>query len=129
LSLRQAMRGPDKRVERLVRDYLNEIGYPELSYLRSEEATDLLNQVSELQASQQPPPPEPPQAAANSELAPEEAAQADLTDPPYETGKVFCKKDGDMVNRDWCSTYCDIRKRDGFCLYLGEEPPEAGGLI
>lgn len=130
LSLRQAMRGPDKRVERLVRDYLNEIGYPELSYLRSEEATDLLNQISELQASQQPPPPEPPQAAANSHPAATEGeGQADLTDPPYETGKVLCKKDGEMVNRDWCSTYCDIRKRDGFCLYLGEEPPEAGGLI
>ena len=120
----------DRSVGDKIRAALAAIGYTELSYLTHPEAEGLIAEYGTRMQTSTQTDPEPSQAAANSKpAAADEEGQAELTDPPYEAGKVFCKKDGDMVNREWCSTYCDIRKRDGFCLYLGEEPPNAGGLI
>lgn len=108
---------------------LKEIGYEALSYLRQDEAEELLRSLQPLLATDPgptketpPEPPPPPEPETVDDPVP--TTQAEPSQPPEESihCPMKCEK-GESVYKSYCYGLCDIRKADGFCPILGETPP------
>jgi hypothetical protein len=110
LALREILRGQDTVSAGRIKKYLAEIGYSELSYLTSEEADSLMNNAQAKWFDSMPP--IEPEATANGS----DAVQCPLS---HDT-KVY---------RSFCNSECETRKMDGWCVALGEAPPEDEELI
>lgn len=103
---RIATADPANRV--VIKEYLSGIGYEELSFLRADEAEELLKKFT-------------PEHAP--EVTPEGTPEAVQ---PAGAQTVECPaRDGDRMYVDsYCKTNCPDRKRDGWCPII-EEPPVA----
>ena len=120
LELGEAAKDPSRRTR--IKDYMAEIGYDELSFLREDEAQALLqgihaDQVEDLS----------PSETKGSEAIGEPTNQQE--DPAASDDKVQCPYDGEFRSKPaYClSGQCTIRKRDGFCPMV-EDPPASVGL-
>jgi hypothetical protein len=107
LSLRGLAKDPGNRV--IVKEYLAGIGYDQLSFLRKEEAEDL---IARLSGAKEPVPP----ANGNHVEAP--PVPDDLVECPVNGGDKLSKS-------AHCLTDCEHRKRDGFCVFAGDPIPHS----
>lgn len=100
----------------IILDFMkNQVGYEQLSFMRPEEAENLLQRLAKKESPQEDPPP----ATANGY---QQQMPDDLVECPYQN-------EGERVSiSNYCMTECSVRKRDGFCPVV-EEPPAAGGLL
>jgi hypothetical protein len=117
LQLKAAATDPESRA--IIKEALANIGYGELSYLRVDEADDLLTQLhSSLIADAEP----VPEAQQSQSLSPEQG-----TDPEP---MIQCPYDGDRYSiPGYCLPTCHIRRKDGFCPHIEDPPPSAGGEL
>jgi len=119
LELRGYMR-EDERVADMVQRKLEGIGYSELSYLRQDEAEELIDLLRP--AGTEPDPPQGMQPIGNSDATNGDNAPDDLVDCPL--------RPGDRLSvSQYCKTICQERKAAGFCIAIGENPPEKGGML
>ena len=105
----------------LIQSYMDNIGYKEISFLRQDEADELIETISAISAPDTEPDTEP-------ESTPEPTQAPAPTAAPVEepTGeKVECPVSGETVYRSWCVSSCKDRARDGWCPSI-DEPPAAG---
>lgn len=111
LELRQLAKDQENR--KVIMGYLSSIGYESVSFLREDEAKELIDKLSPIET-----------AITHSDPVSEPAAASTPDD------LVACPMNGgDKMSRSgYCLTECPIRRKDGFCPILGEAAPD-GGLI
>ena len=110
LELRQLAKDQDNR--KVIMEYLAGIGYESVSFLREDEAKELIDKLSPVET-----------VIAHVEPVSEPAASApdDMVACPMNGGDKMSKS-------GYCLTECPIRRKDGFCPILGETAPD-GGLL
>lgn len=92
--------GADDEAKAVVSSFLAGIGYDRLSYLREDEAEQLLSQIRPV------------------DVEPVQEEGGDGDEPT-----VVCPiNGGDRMKKSYCLSGCLTRKRDGFCPVLGETP-------
>lgn len=109
LEIKKIIIGADSASRSKVKDFMTGIGYQETSFLRFDEAEQLLEAVFWNE--------------------PGEAQEAPPLDPGMPTDLIECDiRGGDKMSiSQYCHVSCPDRKSSGFCPILGEEA--AGGLI
>ena len=144
LNLKNAAK--DMTIRTAITEKLRAIGYEELSYLREDEAEELLQKLLLTDVAdpleEAPPPAQPEQSGlppAQTEMdhmvvPPEFALDETTASPPAAEAqpamatdagdKVQCPYDGERRSRSQhCLTTCHYRQQDGWCLAIGENPP------
>ena len=118
----------------LIQSYMDSVGYKEISFLRQDEADELIETISAISAPDTEP--EPAQVPAQTPPAQEPEPTPEPTQAPAPTAapveepngeKVECPVSGETVYKTWCMSSCKDRARDGWCPSI-DEPP-ANGLI
>jgi phage recombination protein Bet len=100
LALRDILRGNTKEASDMVKAFLKSIGHQELSFLRENEAKDLLLAIAAQTT---------PQSTEDSNGA-----------------KIQCPYESEPVYESFCRNQCERRVNDGWCAGLGETAPEEG---
>lgn len=137
-ALKVFARSQDSRA--VIVSYLKErVGYEELSYLREEEAAELLTALKPAPSlsTRDSEAPQPSAAPVQAQPPRQEApVQQQTAQPQAPNGgsngeeTVKCPlRGGDLMNRSYCMNLCNDRARDGFCPVLGEKPPKAANLF
>ncbi len=106
--------------------YLSGIGYKQMSFLRGDEAEQLLVTLRPVEVAASPPAPEPPSPQDDSPFI-EPASSQQV--PPDDL--VTCPiRGGDRMSRSqYCESTCPDRRKSGWCPILGESPPASAAML
>ncbi len=113
LQLKSIWKGQDQAKRNRLWEVLKATGYKELSYLKSEEAQQLVSEFT----------------AGDHSGAPEVPVEVQPSGED-DSETIACDMIGKEVSvSGYCRKSCEIRAQDGFCPIIGEEPVSKGGLL
>lgn len=114
-----------------IKDFMaSRVGYSELSFLRSEEAEEVLSSLDQPPLNGGPPPETRPSAPKNGEAV-KESAGGEMREYRTSSGTVRTVEcsmhEGREVDvEQYCMKTCSTRAEHRFCPILGEKAPEGG---